>query len=273
MVAVDASLLLNVCLCTADLINSICWASASPTSQAQLLLSLAGDGLIAITPPTQPYSSNTQQQPASAVTQSLELAQSVAAVTAAEVPLLQLAAIPPGKGAASLSSSGGTNGSRQQQLGAQVLALGSDGQLHRLLLPADAAGWANLKGKVLRSIAKIQLVSPATAIAVSPGGQLMLLAGQDGSLSTLPATSAAATAAAIAAASTTNSTAARPSIGAAGGYASVAAHGLEERGAAATVVTWSGGGQYAASAAADGSLLIHAAPGTVGCECAQRAVH
>eukprot|EP00878_Enallax_costatus_P021774 GHUV01023067.1.p1 GENE.GHUV01023067.1~~GHUV01023067.1.p1 ORF type:complete len:586 (+),score=231.95 GHUV01023067.1:239-1759(+) len=245
----------------ADHIQSICWFSSSPSSQAQLLLSLAGGGLVAITPPTQPYSSSGQQQHAGAAEQTLELGQNVAAATAAEVPLMQLAAIPPGKGSASVSSSGGSDGSRQQQLGAQVLALGSDGQLHRLLLPADAAGWANLKGKVLRSIAKVQLSSPSTAIAVSPGGHLMLLAGQDGSLTTLPAASATATAAAIAAASTTNSTAARSSVGGAGACASVLAHGSTGRGSAASVVAWSAGGQWAASAGGDGSLLLHAATG------------
>lgn len=241
--------------CSADNITSLCWFRTSASSQAQLLLSLAGGGLVALTPPSQPCSSSEQHA-------ALELDHSCTFITAAEVPLLQLAAIPPSKHAPSISSNGGSN-QQTQQVGAQVLGLGSDGQLHRLLLPADTAGWAGLKGKVIRSIAKLQLPVPGTAIALSPSGHSMMLAGQDGSLISLPALSAAATATALAAYSNSS---AKSSAGAADSSiaGSALAHGSSEQGAAAGVLAWSATGQWAASAARDGSLLLHAAIGKQG---------
>jgi hypothetical protein len=233
----------------------MCWFSSSPSSQAQLLISLQGGGLLCITPPMQPNSSSNTA--AAEPSQALELSPSQLQLqsTSTEVPMLQLAAVPANGSTkpAALSSSGGRSEQQQQQAaGAHILGLSSDGNLHRLLLPSDAAGWAAVKGKVLRSSAKLQLASPSAAVAVSPTGQLMLLAGQNGSLTVLPATSAAATAAAAALNSAGSST---------GSGATLAHSGAE--GQHAAVLAWGVTGQWAASAAHDGSLLLHAIAGEV----------
>jgi hypothetical protein len=240
----------------AEPIASMCWCSSSPCSQAQLLVSLQGGGLMCITPPMQTYSSSNSSNTAAAAepSQALELSplQLQLQSTSTEVPLLQLAAVPASSSKpAALSSSGGRSEQQQQQAaGAHILGLSSDGTLHRLLLPSDAAGWAAVKGKVLRSSAKLQLTSLGAAVAVSPTGQLMLLAGQDGSLTVLPATSAAATAAVAALNSAGSST---------GSGVTLAHSGVE--GQHAAVLAWGVGGQWAASAAEDGSLLLHAIAG------------
>jgi hypothetical protein len=242
----------------AEPISSLCWFSSSPSSQAQLLISLQGGGLLCITPPMQPYSSSNTA--AAEPSQALELAPSQLQwqSTATEVPLAQLAAVPasstttttkPAARSSSSSSSGGRS-EQQQAAGAHVLGLSSDGTLHRLLPPSDAAGWAAVKGKVLRSSAKLQLASPGAAVTVSPTGQLLMLAGQDGSLTVLPATSAAATAAAAALNSAGSST---------GSGVTLAHSGVE--GQHAAVLAWGAGGQWAASAAQDGSLLLHTIAG------------
>jgi hypothetical protein len=234
----------------------LCWFNNSPSSQAQLLISLQGGALVCITPPMQPYSSSTSA--ATSPSEALELSPSQVQwqSTSTEVPLLKLAAVPPSSNGnskpAGLSSSGGRSEQQQQQqqqqqqaLGAQIVGLSSDGELHRLLLPSDTATWAALKGKVLRSTAKLQLAAPGAVIAVSPGGQHMLLATQDGSLSVLPASSAAATAAAL---------------HSSGRGAVVLGHSGAE-GQCAAALAWSVGGGWAASAAADGSLLVHTVAG------------
>lgn len=228
-----------------------------------MLLSLVGGGLVALTPTSQ-SGSGSEQHAAEDPSLALELAQDCAATAAAEVPLLQLVAIPPGKQVPSISSSGSScQQQQQQQIGAQLLGLGNDGQLHRLLLPSDAAGWTGLRGKVLRSIAKLQLVSPGTAIALSPCGHSILVAGQDGTLTTLPAQSAAATAAALAVISNSRVSSVKRSYGGPNSSAagSVVAHGSVEQGAAANVLTWNATGQWAASAAVDGSIVLHAVSG------------
>jgi hypothetical protein len=205
-----------------------------------------------------PYSSsNTAAAAAAEPSQALELSPSQLQLqsTSTEVPMLQLAAVPASSSTkpAALSSSGGRSEQQQQAVGAHILGLSSDGNLHRLLLPSDAAGWAAVKSKVLRSSAKLQLASPGATVAVSPTGQLMLLAGQDGSLTVLPATSPAATAAAAALNSAGSST---------GSGATLAHSGVE--GQHAAVLTWGVTGQWAASAAHDGSLLLHTVAGEFG---------
>eukprot|EP00775_Hariotina_reticulata_P010178 gene10178-10338_t len=62
----------------------------------------------------------------------------------------------------------------------EVVGVGSDGQIHRLLLPTDAAGWAALKGRVLAHQGSRDFC--ASVLAWSAGGQWAASAAADSSL-------------------------------------------------------------------------------------------
>lgn len=210
----------------------MCWCSTGAAGQPQLLVSMQGGGLLVLSPPAASSRSSGAVE--------LSFAQLHAVTASTEVPLLQLAAVLHSAAAGS-SSSGNTDSHGQQLLG-----LGSDGQLHRLLLPSDAAGWAALHGKTLSSAAKQHLPAAGVALAASPGGSQLLLSLADGSLAVQHCT---ALIAAVGSSSSRSGAAVQR----------VAAH-AGSVGGAASLLAWSADGTSAASAAADGILLLHALP-------------
>jgi hypothetical protein len=229
-----------------------------------LLLSLQHGLVVAISPPAQLSSHGTHQHTSSINNSNspntgktgagrhlteVNLDQVQGVVAQAEIPLLHLQAMPQVVGSS-----------------LEVVGVGSDGQLHRLLLPTDAAGWAALKGRsILRSASKLQLPGQAAAVSISPNGHMMLVSSDDGSLAVVPTNQlTAGVKAPVQAAPQDGDSRESSSEGVSTSCAKnmVFAH-QGSKDMCAGVLTWSAGGQWAASAATDGSLLLHVVSGVV----------
>lgn len=64
-----------------------------------------------------------------------------------------------------------------------VYALGADKQLHKVVLPTDVAAWAGLRARPHRSAARMHAHARAAgAVALAPGGQMLLSGGGDGAV-------------------------------------------------------------------------------------------
>lgn len=67
----------------------------------------------------------------------------------------------------------------------EVIGMGADAYIHRIVLPADGQAWAGLKGRMHKSAARISLHARAGgAVAVSANHQLVVTGSEDGTIAT-----------------------------------------------------------------------------------------
>lgn len=67
----------------------------------------------------------------------------------------------------------------------ELVGLGADKQLHKVMLPAEGQSWAGIKGRATKSSIKAQAhAAPEGAIDISPSGRLLVTASADGHLAT-----------------------------------------------------------------------------------------
>lgn len=116
--------------------------------------------------------------------------------------------------------------------------LGADKQLHKLVLPAEAAAWAGLRARPLRSAQHVPAHARASGgVAVAPGGHLLASGAADGTV-------------ALRNMSLITLAAQQGGDGAGAGLHDITAGGV-------VTVSFDATGRYLASAGADGALFVY----------------